>query len=43
MENIELNKEAPDFEIEDFKGEKFKLSNFKGKSKVLLVLNRGFV
>lgn len=43
MASIEVNKEAPDFEIEDFKGNNFKLSNFKGKKNVLIVLNRGFV
>lgn len=41
--NIELNKKAPDFEITDFKGGKFKLSNFKKESNILIVLNRGFV
>ena len=43
MASIEVNKEAPDFEIEDFKGNKFKLSSFKGKKNILIVLNRGFV
>lgn len=43
MASIEVNKEAPDFEIEDFKGNKFKLSSFRGEKNVLLVLNRGFV
>lgn len=43
MASIEVNKEAPDFEIEDFKGNKFKLSNFREKKNVLIVLNRGFV
>jgi peroxiredoxin len=43
MASIEVNKEAPDFDIEDFKGNKFKLSNFRGKNNVLIVLNRGFV
>lgn len=43
MGNVEVNKKAPDFEINDFKGEQFKLSNYKGKSNVLIVLNRGFV
>ena len=40
MANVEVNKKAPDFNIKDFKGEKFKLSSFKGKSNVLIVLNR---
>jgi peroxiredoxin len=43
MASIEVNQVAPDFEIEDFKGNKFKLSSFKGNSNVLMVLNRGFV
>jgi peroxiredoxin len=43
MASIEVNKEAPDFEFEDFKGNSFKLSNFRGKKNVLIVLNRGFV
>lgn len=41
--SLDINKEAPDFEIDDFKGNKFKLSDFRGKSNVLIVLNRGFV
>jgi peroxiredoxin len=43
MSSIEINQEAPDFEIQDFKGNNFKLSSFRGKSNVLVVLNRGFV
>jgi peroxiredoxin len=43
MASIELNKNAPDFEMEDYKGNKIKLSDFRGKSNVLIVLNRGFV
>ncbi len=43
MASVEVNKKAPDFEINDFKGEKFKLSEFKGSKNVLIVLNRGFV
>ena len=43
MASVELNKKALDFEIEDFRGDKFKLSDFKGESNVLIVLNRGFV
>ena len=43
MASVEVNKKAPDFEIDDYKGDKFKLSDFKGKNNVLIVLNRGFV
>lgn len=43
MASVEVNKQAPDFHMKDFKGEEFVLSSFKGKSNVLIVLNRGFV
>ena len=43
MSSIQLNKEAPDFQIEDVKGNNFKLSDFRGKNNVFIVLNRGFV
>ncbi|BEP29182.1 thioredoxin domain-containing protein [Helicovermis profundi] len=43
MSSIKINKEAPNFEIEDFKGNKIKLSNFKEKKNVLIVFNRGFI
>jgi peroxiredoxin len=41
--SVEVNKVAPDFDLEDFTGNKFKLSDFRGKSNILIVLNRGFV
>lgn len=43
MASIEVNKEAPDFDVNDFQGNKFTLSQFKGKKNILIVLNRGFV
>lgn len=43
MASVELNKRAPDFEIEDLKGNKFKLFDFRGESNILIVLNRGFI
>lgn len=43
MASIELNKEAPDFEIDDFKEKTIKLSDYKGNKNVLIVFNRGFV
>jgi peroxiredoxin len=42
MPKIELNTPAPDFMLEDFEGETVRLSDFTGKSNVLLVFNRGF-
>lgn len=43
MASVDVNKQAPDFALNDFKGNVFKLSDFRGKSNVLIVLNRGFV
>ena len=43
MAQVELNVTAPDFTLDDFKGETISLSDFKGKKNVLLVLNRGFI
>jgi peroxiredoxin len=43
MASVEVNKLAPDFELEDLNGKMFKLSDFRGKSNILIVLNRGFV
>ena len=43
MASVEVNKQAPDFEIKDFKNESFRLSSFRGEKNVLIVLNRGFV
>jgi peroxiredoxin len=42
MPKVSLNTPAPDFALSDFQGEIFRLSDFKGKAKVLLVFNRGF-
>ena len=42
MPKIEINTPAPDFELDDFLGEKVRLSSFREKSNVLLVFNRGF-
>jgi peroxiredoxin len=39
---INENVEAPDFELTDTKGEKIRLSNYRGKT-VVLVLLRGFM
>jgi peroxiredoxin len=42
MTKISLNTPAPDFTLQDFKGETVRLSDFRGKTHVLLVFNRGF-
>lgn len=43
MASVAVNMKAPDFELEDYKGQMFKLFDFEGKKNILLVLNRGFV
>ncbi len=43
MARVKLNAPAPDFEIEDFNGKMIRLSDYRGKSKVLLIFNRGFM
>ncbi len=42
MSKVSLNTPAPDFILEDFRGKTVRLSDFRGQSNVLLVLNRGF-
>lgn len=43
MPRVALNATAPDFALEDFRGQQVHLSDFRGKNNVLLVFNRGFV
>lgn len=43
MASVAVNTTAPDFVLDDFEGSRFRLSEFRGKSNVLIVLNRGFV
>jgi peroxiredoxin len=42
MPRVSLNTPAPDFTLHNFQGETVSLSDFRGKSNVLLVFNRGF-
>ncbi len=42
MAQVVLNTPAPDFTLLDFRGESIHLSDFRGRSNVLLVFNRGF-
>jgi len=39
---VELNTSAPDFELEDMKGNAIRLSSFEDKKHVVLIFNRGF-
>lgn len=43
MGRVEINKKAPDFMAEDFRGGRISLEQFKGAYNVLVVFNRGFV
>jgi peroxiredoxin len=42
MPQVSLNTPAPDFTLQNFNGETVRLSDFRGKSHVVLVFNRGF-
>lgn len=42
MPKVTIDIPAPDFSVDDFKGEKFQLSTLKGKENGLIVFNRGF-
>lgn len=42
MSRVALNMPAPDFELADFHGWGFRLSDLRGEKNVLLVFNRGF-
>jgi peroxiredoxin len=40
---VELHAEAPDFALQDFGGGTVRLTDYRGRKHVLLVLNRGFM
>lgn len=42
MPKVSINAPAPDFTLDDFEGKTVRLSDFKGKSNVMLVFNRTF-
>lgn len=42
MPRVSLNVPAPDFALKNIKGEMVHLSDYREKSNVLLVFNRGF-
>jgi peroxiredoxin len=42
MPKVALNTPAPVISLQNFQGEIVRLSDFRGKSNVLLVFNRGF-
>lgn len=42
MARVALNQPAPDFCLDDYRGDEVCLSDFAGRQNVLLVFNRGF-
>ena len=40
---VQISQPAPDFSLTDANGQQVSLSDFKNKSNVLLVFNRGFM
>ena len=43
MPRIELQVLAPDFNLQDYTGQKIRLTDFRNRQNVLLVFNRGFL
>ena len=43
MSQVSLNTPAPDFELKDYTGRTVRLSDYRGKTNVVLVFNRGFM
>ena len=43
MGKVHINAPAPDFELADFSGKSYILSDYQGKKNVVLVFNRGFM
>jgi len=41
--HVQVNQPAPEFSLRDADGRLIKLSDFKNKTNVLLVFNRGFM
>ena len=41
--HVQIDQPAPDFSLKDEDGQQIKLSDFKNKSNLLLVFNRGFM
>jgi len=42
MPQVELNAQAPDFTLVDYREDEVSLSQFRGERNVFLVFNRGF-
>lgn len=42
MSKVAINQKAPDFQLIDYRGHLFRLSNFKDQQNLVLIFNRGF-
>jgi hypothetical protein len=40
---VEINTTAPDFMLDDFRGQAVRLSDYRSKRHIVLVFNRGFI
>jgi peroxiredoxin len=40
---VPINSTAPDFSLQDFRGETVKLGDYRGDKHVILIFNRGFM
>jgi peroxiredoxin len=43
MTKVQINTPAPDFALDDFRGQPVRLSDYQGRKHVVLVFNRGFM
>ena len=43
MPKVKIDTPAPDFTLQDFRGETISLSDFEGRKNVVLIFNRGFI
>jgi peroxiredoxin len=42
MSKVAIDKKAPDFQLTDYCGYPYRLSDFRGKQNLVLIFNRGF-
>jgi peroxiredoxin len=43
MPRAVIDRNAPDFQLNDFNGKTVRLTDFRGQKHIILVFNRGFV
>ncbi len=40
---VQIDTAAPDFALDDFRGQTVRLSDYRGEKHVVLIFNRGFI